>query len=104
MRFYWLKEEARQEESRGPLRKLAILEATLKIISEEGMEALTFARIAAQLKIRKSLVSYHYGSLEELIGDLFQLVCRRGQRVTEAAVRNTGSLEEKLAGIIGAAF
>ena len=51
-------------------KKDEILEATLNALVETGFSNLSFSKIADEADISKSLISYHFNSKKELVGEL----------------------------------
>lgn len=49
------------------------LNATLDLITEEGLQALTFAKIINRAHVGSSTVYHYFQNKEELVSELFQL-------------------------------
>ncbi len=67
--------------SRGDLRKKAIVEATVSILANQGVQNLTFEAIGKSCRIGKSHVAYHFPSLEELLTTCVSYVYSVGQKI-----------------------
>lgn len=60
-----------ENKTKGEITKEKILDATLELISESGIETLSHRNIAKRADIRLSLTSYYFGNLDNLICEAF---------------------------------
>jgi AcrR family transcriptional regulator len=73
----------------------ALLEATLRVVSERGFDGLTWRAVAAEAGTNHSLVAYHFGTRENLI---HEAAIEANRRAIESAALapESGSLEDFL--------
>ncbi|ROS05756.1 TetR family transcriptional regulator [Sinobacterium caligoides] len=64
---------------KGEERRLAILEATLRIISREGVKAVRHRAIAKEADVPLAATTYYFKQLSDLITDAFNLFVERAQ-------------------------
>jgi AcrR family transcriptional regulator len=58
----------------------AILDATLDIIADHGIDAVTHRRVADQAGVSPGSTTHHFSSREELIGEAFRFYLRQADR------------------------
>lgn len=85
-------------------KKHRIIDATIQLIAEDGIEAVTFENIGQILKTTKANIKYHFGNKDDLIFTAARLVVANAQAMTAAAVERVSTPEDKLMAIIEAAF
>ena len=83
-------------------RKEEILNATLELAAEQGLESVTLAQIAKRVGIRTPSLYNHYSSKEELVAALYASIRERAKQLGNpasldvAALAQDRSLEEAL--------
>jgi AcrR family transcriptional regulator len=85
-------------------KRLKILESLLKIIIRDGLGQLTLSKLAAESKIAKTSVLYHFPDLHDAQLYLFKLVARTGIEITVKRMQNTVTPLGRLETIASAAF
>lgn len=85
-------------------KKHRILEATISLIADTGIESVTFENIGKKLKTTKANIKYHFGDKDHLIFTAIQAVTINAQAMTAAQVEKAESTEDKLQAIIDAAY
>lgn len=83
----------RGEKTKGEITKEKIIDATLLLISESGIESLSHRNIAKQADVRLSLTSYYFGDLDNLI-------CQAFDRFFEAEKAEIRKLKDKAAEVL----
>jgi AcrR family transcriptional regulator len=63
----WRAERGRRAKPRVPLTRDGIVEAALRVLDREGLEALTMRRVAAELGTGAGALYWHVGNKEELL-------------------------------------
>ena len=69
-------------------RRTQLISAAIATVNEVGYHAASLARIAAHAGTSKSVISYHFGSKEELLREVVQQVFDRFDEALHAAVHN----------------
>jgi DNA-binding transcriptional regulator YbjK len=62
---------------RGEARRAAILEATLRVIGDEGPGAVTHRRVASEAGLPLASTTYWFASKDELLAEACRLFCER---------------------------
>lgn len=68
------------------VRREQILDAVEACIIEQGIEGVTFARVAARAQVRTSIVPHYFGSKGALMAAMVDRVLDRVQRVLDASL------------------
>jgi TetR/AcrR family transcriptional regulator, regulator of biofilm formation and stress response len=71
----------------------AVLEATVAVVAQKGLEGLTLRAVAAEAGVTHGLVHYHFGSRDALIKETLEWVIRDAL-VEMQLVPHDGSLDE----------
>jgi len=77
-------------------RRRAIVEATVQIIGEEGLDGLTFRAVAARLGGSSTLVTHYYKSRQALLDDLGVRLLRKWEDEVAALEAGVPSPRERL--------
>lgn len=83
-------------------RRAQIVAATVEVIAEVGYARATFALIAARVGISPGLISYHFGSKDELMDQVVQAVERSMDAAILAEVGEPESYAAAIRGVIEA--
>ena len=84
--------------------KKKILEAAKKITYKGGLLALSITNISKESKISKSLIMYHFKSVEEIVHSLFFLGGELGKNITQEKLLNAHTTIEKIHAIVDGAY
>jgi AcrR family transcriptional regulator len=68
--------------TRGDLRKFEIIRSAIKVIGRDGIQKATFESIGKPLGIGKSLVAYHFESVEDVVRACVKYIIANVQRRT----------------------
>ncbi|OZC51554.1 TetR family transcriptional regulator [Rhodococcoides fascians A21d2] len=77
-------------------RREQLIECAVDVIAEAGVEKASFVRIAERAGISRGVISYHFGSREELLDGVVRLVYALGEAEVGPLVRAAGSSREAL--------
>ncbi|MGF0312121.1 TetR/AcrR family transcriptional regulator [Rhodococcus sp. IEGM1428] len=77
-------------------RREQLIECAVDVIAEAGVEKASFVRIAERAGISRGVISYHFGTREELLDGVVQLVYALGEQEVGPLVRAAGSSREAL--------
>ena len=77
-------------------RRGQIVDAAIAVIAEEGFRRATFARIAARADISAGLISYHFGSKDELFRHVLSVLEQRFDAEVEEALDGVESYVDAL--------
>lgn len=77
-------------------RRGQIVDAAIAVIAEEGFRRATFARIAARAEISPGLISYHFGSKDELFRHVLTVLEERFDAEIAAALEGAESYVDAL--------
>ena len=77
-------------------RRAQIVEAATAVIADEGLARATFARIATRAGISPALISYHFGSKDELFRSVAEHVSAWFDAALEARVEGARSYSDAL--------
>ncbi|OZC95468.1 hypothetical protein CH275_27255 [Rhodococcus sp. 06-235-1A] len=83
-------------------RREQLIECAVDVIAEAGVEKASFVRIAERAGISRGVISYHFGTREELLDGVVQLVYALGEREVGPLVRAARSSREALLEFISA--
>jgi DNA-binding transcriptional regulator YbjK len=78
-------EELRTRDKRAAARRTAILEATLRVLGEQGPGGVTHRAVAAAADVPLAATTYYFASKEELLGDALRELAGREAALLEAA-------------------
>lgn len=92
-------------EARGPTfveqaRRAQIIEVTVAVIAEFGVGGASVARIAERADISVGLVSYHFGSKDELLRQVAAHLSQRIETALTAATEHAESYTDAVRGLI----
>lgn len=82
-------------------RKLQLVSATIELIAERGIQALTLAAIADRAGVSHRLVAYYYPDLESLVHEAHEAAARRYYWARLRALDETAGPEQRLLQLIG---
>lgn len=82
-------------------RREQLIQCAVDVIAEAGAEKASFVRIAERAGISRGVISYHFGTREELLDGVVQLVYALGEQEVGPLVRAAGSSREALLEFIG---
>ena len=68
-----------RRQQRGAETRDKILEATLELIAEEGVAAVTHRAVARRAGVQHSLTTYHFKALLQLLSEAFEKFAARGR-------------------------
>ncbi|MCI5074107.1 TetR/AcrR family transcriptional regulator [Oricola sp.] len=74
-------------------RKIAILDATARLLREEGLQAFSFDAVATKAGLSRQLVRYYYPKLDELIVDLCDYLAMAYQEMLTTRIVEVGEVE-----------
>lgn len=83
-------------------RRAQITEAAITTVTEAGYHGASLAQIAARAGTSKSVISYHFGSKEQMLRSVVEHVFARFDAVLSAAVENVPSARAQLTSYIDA--
>lgn len=82
-------------------RRAQLIECAIDVIAETGVEKASFVRIAQHAGISRGVISYHFGSREELLDGVVQRVYALGEQEVGPDVQAAHSSREALLAFIG---
>lgn len=82
------------------LKKQLILEAALVIISQTGLQSLGVTSLSKKTGLSKSLILYHYPSVEKIIEDLYLFSGKLGLLNTLDSLQGATNFEEKISAML----
>jgi AcrR family transcriptional regulator len=85
-------------------KKYLILEASLKIIHDFGLQGLSVTALSKETGLSKSLILYHYENNDLILLDLFFFLGKLARKNIEEHLIKASSYEEKVMAMIGALF
>jgi AcrR family transcriptional regulator len=85
-------------------KKYIILEASLKIIHDFGLQGLSVTAISKETGLSKSLILYHYENNDLILLDLFFFLGKLARKIIDENLIGTKSYEDKVFGMIRALF
>lgn len=85
-------------------KKVLILDTSLKIISEDGLQGLSVTKLSKETGLSKSLILYHYETMDRIIEDLFFFSGKMARYFIEKNFNPEHSFEQKTASMISALF
>ena len=85
-------------------RRRQIVDAAISTVAEGGLSQATLARIADEVGISKSVISYHFGGRDELIEELISTLLAEQGRFVKARVDRAAGAAERLRAYIEGSF
>ena len=86
---------------RGEARRALILEATLRVVAEDGPAAVTHRRVAAEAGLPVAATTYWFASKDELLAEAYRLAADRDMaRIRELAALYDARASTDLAGTL----
>ena len=71
--------------------RVALLEATIDIIADEGISGFTLAKVAERTGLSQGICNFHFRSKEQLMLDAFRMLYQEHGRAWRAAISNVKS-------------
>jgi AcrR family transcriptional regulator len=84
--------------------KARIIEATIQVIAEEGIENASLDNIGKRLKMKRSHIAYYFKSRDELIDLVLVYITKMTQSLTIKNMQEGETPADRLTGIVHAAF
>lgn len=81
-----------------------ILKAALNIVSQKGILGLSITSLSKESKISKSLICYHFKTMEEIMHEIFLIGGRMGQEHTVLRLSKAKTPLEKIIAIVEGAY
>jgi|JI10StandDraft_1071094.scaffolds.fasta_scaffold364896_1 DNA-binding transcriptional regulator YbjK len=88
-----------QSLSKSDLRRLTMIESAIKGMAEEGLEGANFERVARNLKIRRSHVTYYFKDRNELALAAINYVVTIAQDMTNKKIDDATNMKAKVLAI-----
>jgi AcrR family transcriptional regulator len=82
-------------------RRQQLAQATIEVIADHGIEALTLAAIADRAEVSHRLVAYYYADLESLVNEAHEAAVERYYWARLRALDQTAEPEQRLLQLIG---
>src|SRR5262249_45909174 len=82
-------------------RRQQLAQATIEVIAEHGIEALTLAAIADRANVSHRLVAYYYADLESLVNEAHEAAVERYYWARLRALDQSAEPEQRLLQLIG---
>jgi len=82
-------------------RRQQLAQATIEVIAEHGIEALTLAAIADRAEVSHRLVAYYYADLESLVNEAHEAAVERYYWARLRALDQSAEPEQRLLQLIG---
>ncbi len=92
------------ELKKGELRKLEIIEATLKVLAEKGWLHTNYETVGQRCNMKRPHVAYHYPKWDELIHASLQFAYATGQTVVGDYLREAKTPRQMLTAYIEGTF
>lgn len=89
---------------KGDLRKLEIIEATVKCLAEHGWMGTNYATVGKAAGMERPHVAYHFPDWDELMATVIQFVYATGQSVVSDYLRDIEEPRELLKAYISGTF
>jgi AcrR family transcriptional regulator len=77
-------------------KKYQILEASLKVLANQGLHSLSVTQVALECGMSKPLVLYHYESKERILEVLYFYIAKMLEYFVDSTVDDESSFEEKI--------
>ncbi|MBK7961926.1 MAG: TetR/AcrR family transcriptional regulator [Bdellovibrionales bacterium] len=90
--------------TKSDAKKRLILEATIEILANQGIEEITFESLGDKLQTTKANIRYHFHDKDELIFLAVKFMAFTAQSVTATMVKNAQKPQDKLNGVILGAY
>lgn len=82
--------------SKSDLRRLTMIESAIKGMAEEGLEGANFERVARNLKVRRSHVTYYFKDRDELALAAIKYIVTLAQDMTNRKIAEATDMKSKL--------
>ncbi|PIE17144.1 MAG: hypothetical protein CSA66_06610 [Proteobacteria bacterium] len=82
------------------LRRAQILDEARRLVSEGGLQALTFAALEARLSFTRGVITYHFDNKAEIVDAVLDSAVEEIDRANARAVMAAGAIEDKLRAVI----
>lgn len=82
----------RKRRVKGEQTRRAILEGALRVIAREGLRGVTHRAVAAEAAVQLSLTTYYFNDINALIGQAFELFCKRARPANEQMFQELAAL------------
>jgi AcrR family transcriptional regulator len=89
---------------KGELKKYQIVLAAIDCIGEQGVQAATLEAIGKRAGISKSLVLYHFDSVDKIIGQCVRHVTATAQEITVRRVTRAADWRGRVGGYVEGGF
>lgn len=89
-------------ESIRDLRRQQIVRAARRIVSEEGLEALTIGTLESRLSFSRGVITYHFANKDEIVVAVLDSAIEEIDAATRAELREQASTEEKVCAVLKA--
>jgi AcrR family transcriptional regulator len=96
-----MKKDTAGKPSKGEATRAKILRAAIRMISDQGPDAVSMESIAAKLGLTKPLLYYYFKNKEALIEEVFEETSRESGGDWTAALDPSVTLESLVRGMIG---
>lgn len=84
-----------------PDRRRRISTAALDVIAEHGVAGTTYRKVAEAAEVPLGSLTYHFDSLDELMGEAFTALANHTADGFEAVMAGVGSAEQARAAVVG---
>lgn len=84
------------------LRRVQIVSAAREIVAGEGLEALTIGALEDKLGFSRGVITYHFDSKDEIVGEVFASAVAEIDAATLAELETSGSFEDKVRAVVHA--
>lgn len=74
-------------------KKVQILEATMRVLRDRGLQSLSFETVSAEAALSRQLVRYYYSSLDTLMCDLSDHLGSRYEETLTKGIAKSGRVE-----------
>jgi len=81
-------------------KKMVIMDAAYRIIHDIGLQNLTVTELSKRTKLSKSLILYHFESIDKLIESMFYHASKQARYHILRATEEKNNFEERILGII----
>ncbi len=89
---------------KAEIRKREIIENFYEVLTEEGLEGASIAKIAHRMGVYPSLLIHHFSTKEEMVVELVDFITRRYEEVFLSKLEEIEDPKQRLAGIIDSVF
>ncbi|MFI6600652.1 TetR/AcrR family transcriptional regulator [Nonomuraea sp. NPDC050536] len=96
--------EGRKRTFTEEARRRQIVECAITTIAKEGLAQASLARIAGEVGIAKSVISYHFAGKDELISEVINALLRESNQFIKGWVERADTAQDRLRAYIEASF